>query len=960
MPPRRKASGLKKKTGTKVKKAEVQLPTDAAQLAEVLGMMAVPDNDILAQAVRILRKFIETPACVPALMQQLTESPSAHTRQLSAILLHKRMRTHWPRLTPDLRSMIRSALLSCLPIEENRNVRNSTVGVISSIAQHDLKNKLQDEWPELIPFVFQGTSSADIKVQESCMFLLTRLVKRASSALEPHAATVKNTCLQLISSTEPRVRNYAIKGVDIAFSRYLEADEIGLITQVVAALITLVPTLIEENDDNSLMSVFSVFYNSSGPMIPITDEALTQIWTIMNTLMVDAEADMRYRAMAATLCVQILRARPGVITRLNLAAPLVQTIAQIVVEFAHDVFDSEQETTPQSMALDLIMPMMATLPQDQVFTAFLPCIMQYLISEHELHRKGGLVLLASLSNGCTDVMLEYEQGRAAAELARHAVSLLSDPSVTVRTAACLMICNNAESLSSILVPMHAEIMQRLLSILANPAEDSLVHRKCCMALEAFTNELGEDLNAYADAIIGEVQRVFATTNLEMHVMMISVLRSVADVMGKAFLPHFAPMMAIVRVWLTRDEEEFITIRARATECIGHMASAVGVVNWDDSVPLLFKFVIEGFTIDDSTLHDLSFVFMRKIVEAWGANTPKELVTPMLQLALAQINSSDGFDIDEGDEEEGNIAGLSDSSSDDDEADTDPAMSAIKKLAKPGSLEDGEGNEDEAVDDYTPFDTDDLRCNVPALEAKLEAFRLVQQSLTSLGDGFENDILEDLLNASLEIMHMPFAPLRTVIVETFGILVEWLRNNHPLEDKWVKGTVTPLPETHASLVDAIRDAMCETIIVDTEPSVVAAAMGTYGLLLDVYGMAMLPENDPEDEEEGQVLRDLFIVLGDMAKEDSGCQVRRINQHSFTTNSGYNALFSTDLLFWWLFASFFLRPFFVVDITISHTCIYLNSFFALYSFDFCRLTRLTTTLVPLTTSPLLRPTATSSLH
>jgi hypothetical protein len=891
MPPRRKATAVKKKAGTK--KAEVQLPTSSEELAEVLGMMAVPDNDVLAHAVRILRKFIESPASVPALMEQLTSSPSAHTRQLAAILLHTRMRQHWAKLMPEMRSMIRAALLSFLPSEADRNVRNSTIGVIIAIATQDMAKSADNQWPELLQFVWSGAESSAPVEQEYTMFLLWRLMKKVPAAVEANKQAAKQMCLHYVKTTEPTVRRHALKALDIAFARYLEADEIELISQVVASLVAMIGPVMAAGDDYSLTNIFDILLNASSPMIPMGDATLQQVWQVMLTITQDPDNEMPHREKALNCLGQILRTRPGSVTRLGLAPALVSAVLALIVEPADNLFDQTSEATGQTLALDLLNIAVRALPQGQVFLMFLPGLADLFGSGgDEHHRKGALVLFASLANGCADALIEYEGGAAASQLLHHSISLLSDPHPMVRTAACIWLCNVAEVLHELIVPLHETVMTSVFTLLANPAEDALVRRKSCIALEAYCDVLGELLKPYAPTVLEQIQQIFASQNLELHVMMLSVLRTVADQLGTDFLPHFAPMMAHARVWLTRSEEEFVLLRAKATESIGHMCAAVGTTNWvPEEISAIFSLVIDGFSIDDSQLHDLSYVFFRKIITAWGPEMPERLYQPMFDLALASVASGEGFDIEE-DEEGGRIAGLDDDSSDDDDdaghAYGSPgaggaADAALRKLADPDALKDADGEEAEDVGDYQPFDQEDLRANVPALEAKVEAFRLIQQGLESLGAAFPSATLEDVLNNSFELLHLPYIPLRTAILQTFGCVVEWMSANYPLPARPQRGEVIELPEAIAALLVPLNEAVIEVIIIDSDAAVVTCALNTWTTIVAEYGMAMLPENDDEDEEEGQVLRDLFIVLGDMAKEDSACQIARdLNDLASTNN------------------------------------------------------------------------------
>ena len=102
-----------------------------------------------------------------------------------------------------------------------------------------------------------------------------------------------------------------------------------------------------------------------------------------------------------------------------------------------------------------------------------------------------------------------------------------------------------------------------------------VKEKSCYALEAFCENLGDDILPFLEPLLEKLTQLLQNSSSDTQQMAISALASVALAAGTKFRPHFARVFAFMRVLLHQTGDEALLLRARAMECIGVMNLAVG-------------------------------------------------------------------------------------------------------------------------------------------------------------------------------------------------------------------------------------------------------------------------------------------------------------------------------------------------------------------------------------------------
>lgn len=191
------------------------LPSFAPEQLETLLAQALrPSTETIRQVEAELRRALAKPTFICDLFDRLQHSAHAEIRQMAAVLVRRRISTHWLRLEANVRHELQAVLLQRLANEPERVVRRSMTSVVAVVAKYALP---KGQWPELLGFLFECTQSAAAEHRELSMLLLASLFdsdRVVDACLRPHFAALATTLQSLLAdSLNSSVRHATLKAV---------------------------------------------------------------------------------------------------------------------------------------------------------------------------------------------------------------------------------------------------------------------------------------------------------------------------------------------------------------------------------------------------------------------------------------------------------------------------------------------------------------------------------------------------------------------------------------------------------------------------------------------------------------------------------------------------------------------------------------------------------------------------
>ena len=154
-----------KKRGTvkATKTAKAATPAAGATLAnlpELLRALLAPDNEVRDKAEATLKVLGKDPQIVPALLTHVRGDADAQVRQLSAVVLKRRILGQWAKLPRETHDQVKSVLLDGIIKEPLGIVRRSIADVVSKVAKATVP---MGHWNQLPEFLAQCTQSPEVR-----------------------------------------------------------------------------------------------------------------------------------------------------------------------------------------------------------------------------------------------------------------------------------------------------------------------------------------------------------------------------------------------------------------------------------------------------------------------------------------------------------------------------------------------------------------------------------------------------------------------------------------------------------------------------------------------------------------------------------------------------------------------------------------------------------------------------
>ena len=146
-------------------------------------------NEVRSQAEKVFGacKQHQADACVQRLVHVLKNSQQLELRGLCAVLLRKALTSDadnktWKSLTQPTQQGMKTELLTLIKDEQNKQTAKMVCDTVSDVGAMLLE---EQQWPELLPFMFQCVQSGDDTLLERVLRIFAQLVVSIELTLSP-------------------------------------------------------------------------------------------------------------------------------------------------------------------------------------------------------------------------------------------------------------------------------------------------------------------------------------------------------------------------------------------------------------------------------------------------------------------------------------------------------------------------------------------------------------------------------------------------------------------------------------------------------------------------------------------------------------------------------------------------------------------------------------------------------
>uniref|UniRef100_A0A8C1C6R0 Importin 4 n=1 Tax=Cyprinus carpio carpio TaxID=630221 RepID=A0A8C1C6R0_CYPCA len=452
-----------------------------------------------------------------------------------------------------------------------------------------VKHETPDRWPALLALLNQSTKSNNPQdrqvtlvnllqeiVYKVGLLLLSKVVGSNPEPFKPHYKQLLQLFgTVLLDLNNPTALYYCILTLT-AITAYTGTEEMNLMRSLIPKLLIALKHLIQADQDQAseAMEVFDELMESE---VSIVVPHIAEIVRFCLEISADVSLSDSLRVKALSCIAVLIRLKSKAVLKHKLLQPILQVVFPILSAAPppgeEDPEDEENDTegdseNPKHFAVQVIDTMALHMPPEKLFNQ-LAC----LSSENPYERKGGLMCMAVLAEGCAD----HIRTKMLSSMLQTVCRSLSDNNQVVRSAALFALGQFSEHLQPDVSKFHAELMPLLHGYLSAVNQTKIGHMtKAFYALENFLENLGPEIEPYLPTLMETMLSALNNAeNLKLKELAVSAIGAIANAAKEMLVPYFPPIIESLKGFLTDTSEEMRTLQTQALDTLSVLARTVG-------------------------------------------------------------------------------------------------------------------------------------------------------------------------------------------------------------------------------------------------------------------------------------------------------------------------------------------------------------------------------------------------
>ncbi|XP_040023812.2 importin-4 [Gasterosteus aculeatus] len=809
----------------------------AEELEKILSQLTEPDNAVIQQATAQLKQAFKDPAIIPALCAVMSGSQNPQIRQSAAVMLRLRVKKHWKKISPEDRESLKAVVLQVFMQEAEHTVQHS----LSQLCAVMVKHETPDRWPALLQLLNQATKSSNPRDRQVGLLLLNKVMDANPEPFKPHYCQL----LQLFSTVlqdhnNPTALYYCILTLT-SITAYTGKEESNQMRAIIPSLIVALQHLIkaDQRQAGEAMEVLNELMDTEMSIIVPHAAAIVRFCLEVGS---DATLSDSLRVKALSCIAFLIKLKSKTVLKQKLLNPILQSIFPVLnaaprpgeqdpEDAEDDSGDGTDNDNPKHCAAQIIDTMALHMPPEKLFEQLMPLTLTSLASENPYERKGGLMCLAVLAEGCAD----HIRTKMLSSVLQTVCQSLSDSNQVVRSAGLFALGQFSEHLQPEVSQYCSELMPLLLGYLSSLNQTKVGHvTKAFYALENFMENLGADIEPYLPTLMDTMLSALNNAeNLKIKELAVSAIGAIANAAHQLLVPYFLPVIESLKGFLTATTEEMRSLQTQSLGTLGALARAVGN---DVFGPLAAECVQLGLnltdTIDDPDLRRCTY----SLYSAVSTVSPDCLtphLTAITTVMLLALKSSEG--ITPHVEEDKTFVLLDDDDDDDDNPDNEQFL------------------EDEPVTDI--HDASGYIVENSYIDEKEDACDALGEIALSTGVAFQ-PFLESSFQQVYKLRDFPHEDVRTA---AFGAMGQFCQAQHKV---WQESPTEANHQVLQKLLDVVLPCFVEAVRMENERQVVMGVLETMNNVMKSCKEEVF--KDPSR------LKEISNVIRDVLKQATACQ------------------------------------------------------------------------------------------
>ncbi|XP_019849477.1 PREDICTED: importin-4-like [Amphimedon queenslandica] len=580
----------------------------ASDMERLFSLLLSPDTEVIRQATAELRSIYKNPSLLNSLCHVMLHSEDPHIRQLSAVVLRKKLVQTWRRLSVEDRESLKNIFIESLSSEMHQLVLRSVANLVSVIASHEFSH---NQWPELSQFIMKSCQSDDSAQQEIGMLVLSSVMETAAV----HFNTQFIQLLGLFSSALGNTRSsmvpfYALKSLTYVIE-YLKDEEMSHFRNLFPKAIEAVKKLITIDEDKACeaMELFDELMECELSLISAFLQQLVE-FCLQTGSNVNLSDGIRVKSLSTLGFLMSVKKKS--LLKMGFLSSILEVILSVMVspheddeiEDESDVLLDGHSQSPQCEASRVLDKMALNLPPEKLFTSVMQYVQSWLQDEATpIQRKTAITAIGVMAEGCA----EHIRTNHLRELVQVIFDGLSNPHQIVKNAALFSLGQFSEHLQPDISQFSSELLPALFQLLDHTLSSSGTNQpsvtRIFYAVETFCENLGSELLPYLPNLMDKlIVLLTGDFNVEYKELAISCIGAVANAVEGNLTPFFPRILDVLKTYINLPyQQELVVLQAQAVDTLGIIAKTIGADNFQG---IANECVTLGLTLMNSTDPDL--------------------------------------------------------------------------------------------------------------------------------------------------------------------------------------------------------------------------------------------------------------------------------------------------------------------------------------------------------------------
>lgn len=517
---------------------------------------------------------------IPSLMSLICNDGDVQIRQVSALLLRRKLNKSWKSFPDESKNIMRQALLNQLTNERENIVTRALMQVIGVTAR--IEFSLSRPWDEMMGLIATTCKGSDPNAVQLGVELLSVVCETACDHLTEQYLPILALCNDILSTPGLNVET-AVHAVT-AFKALVPAlnnQHLQLVRQLIPKTVEVTKLVlkVDEARASDIMETFECLVETKIPFVtPFIKDIV--LFSLETTKMEDLEEDTRVRSLS--LLQYIISCKKKAIMKHNLIGDILKVIWPIILESSDEdddvgfIGDESDSQSPFSSCLQVVDEMALHLPPDKLFENMLPLIQNCSESQQDSHRRGLLLTLACLTEGTS----EYIKDNHMRPFVTFACQGAASDDEQTRNAAMFAIGQFAEFLEPEICSYASEVMPILFAALQKVTNcKGMGISRAYYALESFVENLDKELEPYLNQLMNYLTtRMRTTEDTKEKVMVVSALGALGNAAKDKLGPYMNEILALLQSCLQTLNQDLDAIQTQALDTLGVFVRTFGKDN----------------------------------------------------------------------------------------------------------------------------------------------------------------------------------------------------------------------------------------------------------------------------------------------------------------------------------------------------------------------------------------------